>query len=72
MAQRALHDGPATFTTSIRRPQFTMSGTLPPAWQVSRDSGHWQSWQDQRAAIQSNGLSSTGKGILIGMLSAFG
>lgn len=72
MAQQALQDGPATFTTSYR-PSHTLSGTLPPGWRVTHGGvARWGSWQDQRAAFQSHGLSSTGKGILIGMLSAFG
>ena len=69
MAQLAFQDGPASMTTSYR-PSHTLSGTLPPG--LGRGPDGRLSWQDQRAAYQSHGLNSTGKGILIGMLSAFG
>jgi hypothetical protein len=69
MAQLAFQDGPTSMTTSYR-PSHTLSGTLPPG--LGRGPDGRLSWQDQRAAFQSHGLNSTGKGILIGMLSAFG
>lgn len=82
MAQLVLQNGPTSLVTSYR-PSHTLSGKLPPgnyhvgypmgsrapSWQPPADRTQWQS---QRDAFQSHGLNSTGKGILIGMLSAFG
>jgi hypothetical protein len=73
MAQVPLHDGPTSLATSYR-PAHTLSGTLP-AGRVypGRQSGRL-SWQPPAPPqqYQSHALNSTGKGILIGMLSAFG
>jgi len=44
-------------------------------WQVGNDwqrYGDKEAWWDERSAYRLQGLGSTGKGILIGMLSAFG
>jgi hypothetical protein len=73
MAQVPLQDGPTSLATSYR-PAHTLSGTLP-AGRVyfGKQSGRL-SWQPPAPAqgYQSHALNSTGKGILIGMLSAFG
>jgi hypothetical protein len=70
MAQLALQDGPTSLSTSYR-PSHTLSGTLPNLGRGADGRLSWRPPQD-RAAYQSHGLNSTGKGILIGMLSAFG
>lgn len=80
MAQLALGDGPTSLVTSYK-PSHTLSGKLPPGlgqprWRAGPVPGPGPApstgWQNQRSAFQSHGLTSTGKGILIGMLSAFG
>jgi hypothetical protein len=72
MAQAVLQHGPTSLQTSYR-PSHTLSGTLPPGRYYPGGGGRL-SWQPpaQGANHQSHGLNSTGKGILIGMLSAFG
>lgn len=81
MAQTPLHQDaapPSSFATSyLPTPSATADITPPSHWRVSSHSdsttgGRWTSWQEQRAAFRAEGLNSTGKGILIGMMSAFG
>jgi hypothetical protein len=72
MAQLPLQDVPTSLATSYR-PSHTLSGTLPGRSFYDRDRGRL-SWQPPARVptYESHGLNSTGKGILIGMLSAFG
>ena len=81
MAQGALPDGSyvPTLATSYIRTEQT-SGVASPhgrtQWTVG--NGKWLShgeregWKELRSSFSIDGLGSTGKGILIGMLSAFG
>lgn len=66
---------PSSFATSYL-PEATAEITPPTQWETSHSDsttgGRWTSWQEQRAAFRAEGLNSTGKGILIGMMSAFG
>lgn len=72
MAQLPLQDVPTSLATSYR-PSHTLSGNLPGRSFYDRDRGRL-SWQPPASVptYESHGLNSTGKGILIGMLSAFG
>lgn len=82
MAQTALHNGaliPTLATSYIPTQQTPDVASLKGGvqWQVGSD---WQRYGDKKAwldeggggAYRIHGLGSTGKGILIGMLSAFG
>lgn len=73
MAQVPLQDGPTSLATSYL-PSHTLSGSLPAGRVYSGLQSGRLSWQPpaQMPNYQSHGLNSTGKGILIGMLSAFG
>lgn len=72
MAQEPLQDVPTSLATSYI-PSQTYSGRLPGRSFYDINNGHL-SWQPPARipTSESHGLSSTGKGILIGMLSAFG
>ncbi|KXT13738.1 hypothetical protein AC579_10064 [Pseudocercospora musae] len=68
------------FSTGTPAPAMTAAGTAE-RWQVpgTHDSrGNWHeypgktTWQEGHQGVRAVGLGSTGKGILIGMLSAFG
>lgn len=75
MAQVPLNDGPTSLATSYI-PSHTLSGVLPGDRRYYPGGGGRLSWQPPAQnppyLHQSHGLNSTGKGILIGMLSAFG
>lgn len=87
MAQTALQDGdgygyPSTLATSYTphttpTPEIVVQGGVQ--WRVGNNGPQWRrfgdgtGWQEyQRPTSNNIGLGSTGKGILIGMLSAFG
>lgn len=88
MAQVALHNGdgygvPSTLATAYTTPT-TSTPEMTPArdvqWEVAghQGKGRWQrlsdeaAWEGFQQGTRAVGLGSTGKGILIGMLSAFG
>ena len=85
MAQSALRDGDGSNLPSTLATAYTQRSTQAPqragyGFQQAQTAGHgahWPghghtpSWQ-QPTTISALGLNSTGKGILIGMLSAFG
>jgi len=88
MAQAALRDGsseyaPTTLATSYTHATSTsrVAGFAPRSeWEIESNGGRWYryadtlTWEEHQrpAAMTFGGLGSTGKGILIGMLSAFG
>ncbi|KAK5135673.1 Rsp5p-dependent ubiquitination, sorting of cargo proteins at the multivesicular body [Meristemomyces frigidus] len=81
MAQRALLDGAwiPTMATSYVPSQTSAIASTPShngiEWQVGHDGqthGNRPAWWEEKGAYRFQGLGSTGKGILIGMLSAFG
>lgn len=81
MAQAALgYDELPSTTSATSLTAATMPGIAPSAveletnrqpWQTHHDRG-WIQWHTSQQNVQALGLGSTGKGILIGMLSAFG
>ena len=74
MAQVPLHqDVPTSLATSFI-PSHTLSGKLPGRsfYDIDRSHLSWQPPAPRMPTYESHGLNSTGKGILIGMLSAFG
>ncbi|OQN97832.1 Protein SSH4 [Cryoendolithus antarcticus] len=68
MAQPVLYRTPATFATSY----IPSTSSIAVTDCFPTPHTRWQSWQAQRASFATEGLGSTGKGILIGILSAFG
>lgn len=80
MAQGALQDGSRipTLATSYISPRETPEVAVQDGlkWRVGdgdwSTGGHGEQAQEQRGVLYLSGLGSTGKGILIGMLSAFG
>lgn len=80
MAQTALLDGhgygnPSTlatqYTPSTSAPEIRASAARGVEWDVGGQQS-LPSWEDQHQNVRAIDLGSTGKGILIGMLSAFG
>ena len=73
MAQVPLQDVPTSLATSYI-PSHTVSGKLPGRsfYDINNGRLSWQPPAPRMPNLESHGLNSTGKGILIGMLSAFG
>lgn len=81
MEQSALQDGTQipTFATSYLAPQQQTGIVTPQTGDMKGQmGGHWRNdaegrpWGQQQHAYGTEGLGSTGKGVLIGMLSAIG
>lgn len=79
MAQSALHDAlPPTLATSYlpsASPTPSAAHTDGISWRAGQRHGyrsHHSQWREEHSLFTFAGLGSTGKGILIGMLSAFG
>ena len=82
MAQATIHHGPLIPTLATSYISAPPSSTITPdqlpndiEWHVGdqwRNHAEERPWWQERGAYRSQGLGSTGKGILIGMLSAFG